>query len=492
VIARSAGWLWITGLVPLAGCGDPTSTEAGVLAVSTATSGPSPDPDGYVVRVDGQTLRRAQGVDTIVVLLGESATHTVTLGEVAENCAVEGDSVRSIPVARGDTAWVSFEVTCAGTTGSLRVTTVATGAELDPNGYELSGPGLGQPIGLGPNGVLTTALPSGHYALALSGNTANCEMVDGMAREVDILEGLTSDVSFTASCPAAAPAGPGREIAFVSDRPPPDGQAPNRVYLMNDDGTGLRPMGGAAREVVLGVSWVPDGRTLTVVTTPKVDDILAGIMYTMDPLEGVLEPLFGFHGFAAPQWSPDGSRMAFTDNPDILEFGEDQVYLLDVGLPLSSALQLTPSGVEHWSPTWSPDGSRLAYVTHGGGPDGLADRIMVLTLASSVETPVLDDFPGSIFQLAWSPTGSTIAFFGSPDGNDQQIYTVPASGGEVTQLTHGPSGNGGPVWSPDGQRIAFTSSRDGNNEIYVMNADGSGQLRLTDNPAGDFAPAWRP
>jgi hypothetical protein len=490
VITRTASGWWLAILLSLPGCGDPTSTEAGMLAVTTATTGPSPDPDGYMVRVDGQALGRLAGVDTVIVPLRETATHTVVLGEVSRNCAVAGDSVRDVPVPRGDTAWVGFAVACTGTTGALRITTIASGAELDPNGYQLSVPGLDQPIALTPNGVYTTVLPSGHYAITLSDNTANCGIADGADREVDILDGLTSDVTFTATCPVAPAAGRGREIAFITDRAPADGQAPNRVYLMNEDGTGLHPLGGAPREFLFGLSWLPDGTRLGLISTPKGDDILAGIVYTMDPQVGVLDGLFAFNGFDVPQWSPDGTTMAFTNNLDIFESGVDQIFLLPVGMPLSSAQAVTSDASNARAPSWSPDGTRLAYVTGGGGPDGLDDRIVIRTLSDATEATIVE-FP-SIFRIAWSPDGTRFAFYGSPDGNDQQIFTVPAGGGVVTQLTYGPAVNGSPAWSPDGERIAFESSRDGNAEIYVMNADGSNQARLTNNPAGDFSPAWRP
>ena len=168
----------------------------------------------------------------------------------------------------------------------------------------------------------------------------------------------------------------------------------------------------------------------------------------MDPQGGLLERLFGFHGFEVPQWSPDQTTLAFTDYVDIFESGVDQVFVLTSGMPLSSAQPLTPDTANYRSPTWSPDGTRLAYVTSGGGLEGLDDRIIIRTLSDSIETPILE-FP-DIFGITWSPDGTAFAFDGTVDGNDFQIFKVPAGGGEVTQLTHGPAGNGGPAWSPDG------------------------------------------
>jgi hypothetical protein len=88
-----------------------------------------------------------------------------------------------------------------------------------------------------------------------------------------------------------------------------------------------------------------------------------------------------------------------------------------------------------------------------------------------------------------------IAFVSDRDGNDE-IYVMDADGGNPTQLTNNPAGDGDvePNWSPDGTRIVFTSHRHGddNTEIYVMNADGSNQTRLTNNTVHDFEPAWSP
>jgi hypothetical protein len=489
VIARSAARLGLVALAALAGCGEPTSTVVAVLAVTTATAGPSPDPDGYVVRIDGTLLRRARDGDTVVVLLADGGTHAVALGEVSANCVVTGDSVRATPVPQADTAWVHFEVTCRATTGALRITTVATGQELDPNGYQLSITGADQPVTLDPNGVYTADLPSGHYALTLTGYTQNC-VADSPVREVDVVAGGTGDVTFTVGCTTAAPAGAGHEIAFVTDRLPLDGQAPVRVYLMNEDGTGLRARTGVARDYLLGLDWLPDGRTLGFLSTPKFDDVIGGVISTMDAESGTIDTLFAVSALDSPEWSPDGTHMAFVDNFDVSGGDLDQVWV--AGPDGSDRHQLTADGVPHWSPTWSPDGTQLAYATRSGEPDGLGNRIVVRSLGDPTETPVLADFRGDINRITWSPTGTTIAFFGSLDSNGSQIFTVPATGGEATQLTRGQGGNGGPAWSPDGQRIAFTSYRDGNSEIYVMNADGSNQTRLTNNPAQDLDPAWRP
>ena len=70
----------------------------------------------------------------------------------------------------------------------------------------------------------------------------------------------------------------------------------------------------------------------------------------------------------------------------------------------------------------------------------------------------------------FSPDGKWIAFTGQYDG-DEQVYVVPAAGGEPKQLTYYPAR--GPLtprwgydnqvygWTPDGTAVLFRSMRDG-------------------------------
>lgn len=80
------------------------------------------------------------------------------------------------------------------------------------------------------------------------------------------------------------------------------------------------------------------------------------------------------------------------------------------------------------------------------------------------------------------------------------IYRVPASGGgEARQLTFGERGESNPRWSPDGRFISFVAERgqqegeDGpRQQIFVMPADGGEAWQLTSAKEGVTAYTWAP
>src|SRR3954453_4598146 len=73
-----------------------------------------------------------------------------------------------------------------------------------------------------------------------------------------------------------------------------------------------------------------------------------------------------------------------------------------------------------------------------------------------------------------SPDGSTLVISGQSQGRRQSlIYTLPADGGELKQVTPiGPSYWHG--WSPDGKTLAYCAERDGEFDVYTTPAAGGG------------------
>lgn len=73
------------------------------------------------------------------------------------------------------------------------------------------------------------------------------------------------------------------------------------------------------------------------------------------------------------------------------------------------------------------------------------------------------------------------------------IWSLPLSGGQATQLTHGPAWDSEPRFSPDGQKIAFVSDGDGNEQLWTMNADGSDASVFTSEQTARVTdPVWDP
>lgn len=186
------------------GCsgGDITAPTTGTINITTTTSGPAPDADGYAVAIDAgaeaplgvnATLRR----DNL-----EPGTHSVRLTGMAANCAVEGENPRSVTVSAGTSTDVRFAIVCGTTTGSLTISTTTTGPSPDPDGYTVTVDATNaQPIGV--NGTLSIPLitPDGH-SVALAGIAVNCQVTGDNPRRVTIAAGAPAAIAFTVACAA--------------------------------------------------------------------------------------------------------------------------------------------------------------------------------------------------------------------------------------------------------------------------------------------------
>lgn len=72
------------------------------------------------------------------------------------------------------------------------------------------------------------------------------------------------------------------------------------------------------------------------------------------------------------------------------------------------------------------------------------------------------------------------------------IWTLPREGGVATGLVRNAVGARHPVFSPDGAWIAYTARTDGNDDVYIVPAAGGEPRRLTWHPGTDEAVGWAP
>lgn len=88
----------------------------------------------------------------------------------------------------------------------------------------------------------------------------------------------------------------------------------------------------------------------------------------------------------APDWSPDGTRVAFTSHED----GNFEIYM--VAASGAGRTRLTRSSATNVAPTWSPDGQWIAFLSDRGG--GWA--VWLLRADRPDELLKLYDIPGAI------------------------------------------------------------------------------------------------
>ena len=227
--------------------------------------------------------------------------------------------------------------------------------------------------------------------------------------------------------------------------------------------------------------------------------------------------------FSAPDWSPDGSQIAFTSPSPSSRLG--QVYRINADG--SDLTQLTHgTGIDADSASWSPDGSKIVLKRAGSAEyaiwvmnaDGSGLRRLTSQVYDNSDPTFTPDGRHIVFasqrvvSAIWimnvdgsnqrrltpaalraaspdvSPDGSHVVFGQGGDPSEPaSIYTMRIDGSAITRLTDPGCCNhdGLPKYSPDGKHIVYLTDRnypslDGM-DMYEMNVDGTNQHRVTSN-----------
>ena len=272
------------------------------------------------------------------------------------------------------------------------------------------------------------------------------------------------------------------------------------LYVITPDGKQWANLTKGAYSVG-GGTWSPDGKRLAFVMSPLESEAPASI-YLMDADGSHLRPLTGDDTEdITPVWSPDGQYIAFMGSPPK---GGMVFSICTVRIRDGEITQLTPQEFSPSALSWSLDGRYLLYGVAVSGTQ--ARPFWVDAKDGRIIDELFSDDAGygvGGSQPELSPDGARIVFV---DWEASRIAVVPTEGGTYSLLTPPPPPadffiyDTSPTWSPDGGQVAFISNRARDREdasskdLYVINADGRELRRITYLPPGMRAssPDWSP
>jgi dipeptidyl aminopeptidase/acylaminoacyl peptidase len=180
--------------------------------------------------------------------------------------------------------------------------------------------------------------------------------------------------------------------------------------------------------------WSPDGTSLAFLTDREKDGERQVWMIRADGGEAwaVTSHKGGVGGF---RFSPDGKQLLLTATDQPAKDEEDRKKVKDDTMVIDRDIKMTHLWL--WNiekkdekrltegdftisdPQWSPDGARITYTTRPTpkADDGGLSDVWVLTVAGGEKHKLVGD-PGSSDTARWSPDGKWIAYTGNPNADD--------------------------------------------------------------------------
>jgi Tol biopolymer transport system component len=295
----------------------------------------------------------------------------------------------------------------------------------------------------------------------------------------------TLDLSFPldrgcCASPAMAwsPSGKFLAIATGGDR--------NAIWIVNAKGTHERPITPANGNFFEDIAWSPNGRFIAYAESDfrHPADAHAGIYRARADGVGAPERLVNARTYAGrPAWSPDGSRIAFTQQ---LTPGDVGVWVMKPNGSAKERVFTVDEGC--WAPAepkFTADGESLVFE---------AEHLVGARCKSGV-MKVGTDGTGLTTITAPGPRGVDVLPQPAPRG-DRVVFCRDDAHGVNSLMTTikgaSPStvGSGCAIaWSPSGKWLILTKSP---NRYFLVHPTGDGLKTLFTKAARAYFPAWQP
>lgn len=263
-----------------------------------------------------------------------------------------------------------------------------------------------------------------------------------------------------------------------------------QIFVVAPDGTGVKQITRVGGDGASNPVWSPDGSLLSF---DNGSDKQGYDVFLVHPdgtglLSVPLADPAKFHG--NPAYSPDGSRISFDEDSGPGQPTVHGIFVANVDGSDVHRVTSALAGKDAYDTEsqWSPDGTRIAFTRVKNAKKAAIFTVNVDGTGLKQLTPYRLDGASP----DWSPDGTRIAFntYWDPHpGKSANIYSVKPDGTGLTAITHhrgGRTHSFRPSWAPDGTKIVYAhftpSGKNGRLDLYTMKPDGSGSRRLTRVP----------
>lgn len=180
------------------------------------------------------------------------------------------------------------------------------------------------------------------------------------------------------------------------------------------------------------------------------------------------------------EWSPDGSRIAFSAsiNSDLINGNTSDIYALT--LADNSVKKLVAQPGPDNNPNWSPDGRQIVFSSAMGNPKFFHTNSRLAVIPADGGTPrsITDTFDEQPGFVAWNATG---LYFAASQKTTAHLFRLDPATGRFTRVTAPDSMiAGGFNFTPDGKQMAFSSASPTSlNELYISSTSSFQPKKLT-------------